>query len=182
MTPHSSQTPRYNQGSTPTQHGQFLRPGAPVSRPPNYSRQSPFTGTSPRPRPQMSSGRDQSRRIDEDDWERSGNSWRGGTPRGDQARRIQSQEEEDWDRAEKSWVKGSTPRNDQARRIQSQEEEDWDRAEKAWGKGSTPRNDQTRRMQTQEEEDWDRAESAWESRNKGNTPRADSIGRSTPRG
>lgn len=87
MTPHSSQTPRYGQ-ATPTQHGQFLRPGAPVSRQPQNYRQSPHTGSSPRVMQQ---------------------------PR-ESSRRIQSQEEDDWDRASSAWessrMKGNTPRAD----------------------------------------------------------------------
>ena len=92
MTPgHSSQTPRYNQ-LTPTQHGQFLRPGAPVSRPPPQQqsyRQSPFTGQSPRAVQQSS--REPGRRMqsqEDDDWERASNAWgssrmKENTPRGD---------------------------------------------------------------------------------------------------
>ncbi|KAG5681165.1 hypothetical protein PVAND_010625 [Polypedilum vanderplanki] len=83
FTPHSSQTPRYGQ-MTPTQHGQFLRPSAPVSRQPTNYRASPYTGASPRVQ--------------------------------QQPRRAQSQEEEDWDRASNAWGgsrnKGSTPRGD----------------------------------------------------------------------
>lgn len=97
MTPHSSQTPRYGQ-VTPTQQGQFLRPGAPVSqsRPPNY-RASPFTSSaSPRVMPSGTSSREQNRRA-------------------------VSQDEEDWDKASSAWgdahsrMKGSTPRADMGR-------------------------------------------------------------------
>lgn len=97
MTPHSSQTPRYGQ-VTPTQQGQFLRPGAPVtqSRPPNY-RASPFTSASPRVMPSgTSSSREPSRRA------------------------AISQDEEDWDKASSAWdahsrMKGSTPRAEMGR-------------------------------------------------------------------
>lgn len=92
MTPHSSQTPRYGQG-TPTQQGQFLRPGAPVSqnRPPNY-RASPYT-SSASPRVQSSS-REQSRRVtqDEEDWDKASDAWmshsrtKGSTPRAEMGR------------------------------------------------------------------------------------------------
>lgn len=97
MTPHSSQTPRYSQG-TPTQQGQFLRPGAPVSqsRPPNY-RASPFNSSaSPRVSGSGSSSRDQSRRVavsqDEEDWDKASNAWgdvhsrKSGTPRAEMGR------------------------------------------------------------------------------------------------
>jgi hypothetical protein len=93
MTPHSSQTPRYGQ-TTPSQQGQFLRPGAPVSqtRPPNY-RASPYTSSaSPRAMPTGSSR--------------------------DQRRVAVSQDEEDWDKASSAWGdarKGSTPRADMGR-------------------------------------------------------------------
>lgn len=103
MTPHqSSQTPRYGQ-ATPTQHGQFLRPGAPITNNNNNNnnsssssnnrsnyRASPYSGASPRDRgaPQA---REQSRRItqDEEDWDKASNAWdahsrmKGSTPRAD---------------------------------------------------------------------------------------------------
>lgn len=97
MTPHSSQTPRYGQ-ATPTQHGQFLRPGAPITnnnsssssnnnRSSNY-RASPYSGSSPRDR---APPREQSRRAtqDEEDWDKASNAWdahsrmKGSTPRVD---------------------------------------------------------------------------------------------------
>lgn len=85
FTPHSSQTPHQYGQMTPTQHGQFLRPGAPVSRQPATYRASPFTATaSPRT---MQHPREVSRRA-------------------------QSQEDEDWDRASSAWGKGGTPRGD----------------------------------------------------------------------
>lgn len=91
MTPHSSQTPRYGQG-TPSQQGQFLRPGAPVSqsRPPNY-RASPYTSSAS---PRVTSSREQSRRM------------------------AVAQDEEDWDKASSAWgnrTKGNTPRDDMGR-------------------------------------------------------------------
>lgn len=100
MTPHSSQTPRYGQ-ATPTQHGQFLRPGAPITnnnssssssnnRSSNY-RASPYPGSSPRDRGGAPAAREQSRRItqDEEDWDKASNAWdahsrmKGSTPRAD---------------------------------------------------------------------------------------------------
>lgn len=89
MTPHTSQTPRYGQ-MTPTQQGQFLRPGAPVSRAPNY-RASPFTsGTSPRvvmPPVQHAPNRRYSATQEDEDWDKAADAWeasrnkKGSTPR-----------------------------------------------------------------------------------------------------
>ena len=90
MTPHTSQTPRYGQ-TTPTQHGQFLRPGAPVSRGQPTYRASPFTsGASPR----VSMPPAQTAPV----------------------RRYSSQEDDEWDRADSAWAKGTTPRGDSAGR------------------------------------------------------------------
>lgn len=93
LTPHTSQTPRYGQ-TTPTQQGQFLRPGAPITRVQPSYRASPFTsGASPRvmmppahsaPNRRYSTAKDD----DEDDWDKARSAWgsstnKGGTPRGD---------------------------------------------------------------------------------------------------
>lgn len=86
-TPHSSsQTPRYGQ-TTPSQHGQFLRPAAPVSNRPNLPnyRASPYTSQSPRVMP---------RRVtqEEEDWDKASSSWGDahsrmkGTPRDEMGR------------------------------------------------------------------------------------------------
>lgn len=80
---------------TPTQQGQFLRPGAPVSRVPPTYRASPFSsGASPKvmipPVHAASSRRYSAAQDDDDEWERATNAWgsssqanKGGTPRGD---------------------------------------------------------------------------------------------------
>lgn len=89
MTPHTSQTPRYGQ-TTPTQQGQFLRPGAPISRAAPTYRASPFTsGSSPRVMPTAPSRRYSAAPDDDDEWNRATSAWgsssanKGGTPRGD---------------------------------------------------------------------------------------------------
>lgn len=93
MTPHTSQTPRYGQ-MTPTQQGQFLRPGAPATRNQPTYRASPFTsGASPRvmmppvhatPNRRHSSAKDD----DDEEWDMARTAWgksttKGSTPRGD---------------------------------------------------------------------------------------------------
>lgn len=90
MTPHTSQTPRYGQ-TTPTQQGQFLRPGAPVSRVQPTYRASPFTsGASPRvmmpPVHTTPSRRYSAADNDDDEWDKASTAWgsstaKGGTPR-----------------------------------------------------------------------------------------------------
>lgn len=75
MTPHSSQTPKYGQG-TPSQqaHGQFLRPGQPISTsrgPPSY-RASPYSVTAS---PRNSSHHRKQQSAEEDDWERADMAW-----------------------------------------------------------------------------------------------------------
>lgn len=119
MTPHTSQTPRYGQ-MTPTQQGQFLRPGAPVSRTNPTYRASPFTsGASPRvmmPPVQTTPNRRYSSAQDDDDWDKPS---RPAQPAAQaQSRRYAAaqDDDDDWDKAAEAWgtsrTKVSTPRGD----------------------------------------------------------------------